>query len=343
MFNEKINEAPTMKAIGFLTPSPTLSPTSFEEFSLPDPVPLGNDLLIHVRAASVNPVDYKERRKRLSDKGVPVILGWDGAGDVVGVGSHVTGFKQGDKVFWSGDFRRPGSNASLQCVDYRLVSHMPKLLDYPAAAAMPLTAITAYEALFERLRVPRRDAGQILVIGGAGGVGSVAIQLLRALSDAEVYATAGRQESKSWTISMGAHHVVERVDLLDERARQKLPQFDYVFSTTHTDTYHDIFPELISVGGRLGFIDDPLAFDVMPFKSKSIGVHPELIFSKGLYGSNIESQGQMLAEIAKLIDSKALRSTVNTVLDGLTPAAIYEAHKLQESGTTIGKTVIRYL
>lgn len=331
-----------MRAIGFYNPTPTLSDDSFKELPLPDPTPHSKDLLIKPHATSVNPVDYKERQKRRSQDGSPIILGWDGAGTVVATGTDTTGFATGDRVFWSGELLRPGSNAELQCVDHRLVGRMPKGLSFADAAALPLTAITAYEALFERLQIPAQKAGNVLIIGGAGGVGSIGIQLLRALTDAEVFATAGREDSQAWVKSMGAQHVVDRAALHNNAARSRLPQFDYVFSTTHSDSYHGIFPEIIKVGGKLALIDDPESFDIAPFKRKSIGVMWELIFSKSLYGHDMASQGRILGQIARLVDEGKLRSTRNKVLEGLTPKSLIEAHRLQESGGTIGKTVIDF-
>lgn len=331
-----------MRAVGFYTPTPELSDDSFANLSLPDPIPTADDLLIRPHATSINPVDYKERQKRTSQNEEPIILGWDGAGTVVAVGNNVRGYSPGDRVMWSGEFFRPGSNAELQCVDHRLVGRMPSRLSFADAAALPLTAITAYEALFERLGIPAQNAGKVLIIGGAGGVGSIAIQLLRALSDAEVFATAGREDSQAWVKSMGAQHVVDRSALLDEKARRELPQFDYVFSTTHSDSYHGIFPEIIRVGGKLALIDDPESFDVAPFKRKSIGVLWELIFSKSLYSHDMASQGCILEKIAALVDEGKLRSTRNRTLDGLTPSSLREAHRLQESGGSIGKTVVDF-
>ena len=331
-----------MLAIGFHNPTPTLSDDSFKELSLPDPTPHSKDLLIRLHATSVNPVDYKERQKRASRDETPNILGWDGAGTVVATGSDTSGFAGGDQVFWSGELLRPGTNAELQLVDHRLVGRMPSRLSFADAAALPLTAITAYEALFERLQIPAQKAGNVLIIGGAGGVGSIAIQLLRALTDADVFATAGRDDSRAWVEKMGAQHVVDRAALLDERARKELHQFDYVFSTTHSDNYHRIFPEIIKVGGKLALIDDPESFDIAPFKRKSIGVMWELIFSKSLHNHDMASQGRILGQIAGLVDEGKLHSTRNKVLGGLTPQSLIEAHRLHESGGMIGKTVIDF-
>jgi zinc-binding alcohol dehydrogenase family protein len=214
-----------MKAVGFYAPTKNLSNDSFQELTLPDPVLGSSDLLLEPRAVSINPVDYKERQKRLTPNGEFSILGWDGAGIVKAVGEETTGFNVGDKVFWSGEFNRPGSNATLQSVDYRLVGRMPSNLDFADAAALPLTGITAYEALFKRLQIPHQNAGKVLIIGGAGGVGSIAIQLLKLLTDAEVYATAGREDSKQWVTAMGADHVIDRNELKDSGKRGKLPQF----------------------------------------------------------------------------------------------------------------------
>jgi NADPH2:quinone reductase len=332
-----------MQAIGFLNPTPKASSESFQSFTLPDPAPSGRDLLIKPQAVSVNPVDYKERSHRAPSKpGKPVILGWDGAGEVVAVGDSAHGFKTGDRVFWSGELNRDGSNSTLQLVDHRLVGRMPKSLDFAEAAALPLTSVTAYEALFERMRVPTTNAGRVLIIGGAGGVGSVAIQLLKALTDAEVYATAGRPDSAEWVHRMGADVVVNRHDLNNPSKRSELPEFDYVLCTTHAAHYEQIFPEIIKPLGVLGLIDDPKQFDFPALKRKSIAAVWELIFTKSLFQVDVSSQGNTLNLIADLIDQKRLTSTKNRILEGLTPEALTEAHRLQEAGESIGKTVIAW-
>jgi NADPH2:quinone reductase len=329
-----------MKAVGFYVPTKDLLNDSFQELTLPDPVPGASDLLVEPHAVSINPVDYKERQKRVAPHDGFSILGWDGAGVVKASGEETTGFNVGDKVFWSGEFNRPGSNATLQSVDYRLVGRMPSNLNFADAAALPLTGITAYEALFKRLRIPNQGAGKVLIIGGAGGVGSIAIQLLKLMTDAKVYATAGREDSKQWVTDMGADYVIDRNELKDSDKRRDLPQFDYVFSTTHSDSYHAIFPEIIKVGGGLALIDDPAQFDIGPFKPKSITVSWELIFSEALFQNDLASQGWILNKLSQMVEAGKLRSTAKTFLRGLNPQTLVKAHKLQESGTTIGKTVI---
>jgi NADPH2:quinone reductase len=331
-----------MRAVGHLQPTPDLSKSSFSEFTLRDPEPAPLDLRIRVEATGSNPVDYKERKTRTSKDGVtPVILGWDGAGVVEAVGDSVQGFEVGDKVFWSGEFTKAGSNAELQLVDHRIVGRMPQNLDFADAAALPLTGITAYEALFEQLQIPQRGAGDVLIIGGAGGVGSMGIQLLRTLTDARIYATAGREASREWVNQMGAHHVVEREQLAKGRA-DELPQFDYVFCTTHSDQYSKLFPEIIKPLGKLALIDDPDIFDVRPLKLKGLTTVWELIFTKTLLGHKVESQGTILNTLASLVEEGKMRSTASTILNGLNPNSLYEAHRLQESGTTIGKTIIAF-
>ncbi len=331
-----------MRALGFHTPTPKLTDTSFSTYVLPIPKVGPQDLLIKVAATSINPVDYKERQQRTSNGKDPEILGWDGAGTVAGLGSAVTGFKDGDRVFWAGELRRQGTYAEYQAVDHRIVGHMPKSLDFAPAAALPLTSVTAYEAIFQRLKIPKTGAGKVLIIGGAGGVGSIAIQILRAETDAEVYATAGREDSKAWVKKMGAQHVVERSAINLAGDSPALPKFDYIFSTTNSDTYLKAFPLLLKPGGHLCLIDDPETFNIREFKLRSQTVSWELMFTATLFDHNRASQGRILDRIAELTDQERITSTINTRFEGMSPENLIAAHKIQESGSNIGKTVVTY-
>jgi len=331
-----------MRAIGFYTPTPELSEHSFSVYDIAMPKVGPQDLLIKIGATSVNPVDYKERQNRSAEGRDPEILGWDGAGVVKDMGSEVTGFKEGDRVFWAGELRRQGTYAEYQAVDHRIVGHLPDSLDVALGAALPLTSLTAYEAIFKRLKIPQTGAGKVLIIGGAGGVGSIAIQLLRAETDAEVYATAGREESKAWIKKMGAQHIVERNVINLHGESPELPKFDYIFSTTHSDTYLKAFPLLLKPGGHLCLIDDPETFNIREFKLRSQTVSWELMFTPTLFDHDRESQGRILDRIGKLAEEGRIISTMNTRLEGLSPQSIIEAHRMQESGGNIGKTVVEY-
>jgi NADPH2:quinone reductase len=261
---------------------------------------------------------------------------------VTQLGDAVTGFKEGDRVFWAGELRRQGTYAEYQAVDHRIVGHLPESLDLAPSAALPLTSLTAYEAIFQRLRIPKTGAGKVLIIGGAGGVGSIAIQILRAETDAEVYATAGREDSKAWAKKMGAHYVVERSAINLDGESPELPQFDYIFSTTNSDSYLKAFPFLLKPGGHLCLIDDPESFNIREFKLRSQTVSWELMFTPTLFDHDRESQGRILDRIGELAHEGRIVSTMNTRFDGMSPENLIAAHRIQESGGNIGKTVVAY-
>jgi zinc-binding alcohol dehydrogenase family protein len=342
-----------MRAIGYHTPSPVLHEHSFEEFSLELPALRPTDLLIRVAAASVNPVDYKIRQQHSTAGGIPRVLGFDGAGTVEQLGSacldpSVTGFAPGDRVFWCGELNRQGSNAQFQAVDFRTVAKIPAGVSFEDAAALPLTALTAHGALFDRLRIPIQQKNSpphpenILIIGGAGGVGSIAIQLLRALTSINVYATANRPESAEWARAMGAHQVITSADLLEPTRRAQLPPFEYIFSTTHSDQYHTVFPALMPVGGRLTLIDDPEHFDIRSYKERSLTVSWMWVFDKTFHNTAQATQGAALTQIAHLLQAGKVRSTATKKISGLSVASLYQAHAHQESGSSIGKVVVGY-
>lgn len=342
-----------MRAVGFRTPSPVLHEHSFEEFSMELPELRPTDLLIRVAAASVNPVDYKLRQHHGLPGGTPRVLGFDGAGTVVQLGSacsapSLTGFAPGDRVFWCGELTRQGSNAEFQAVDYRTVAKIPPGVSFEDAAALPLTALTAYGALFDRLGLPTQQSsartapGNILIVGGAGGVGSIAIQLLRALTDVRVYATANRPESHEWARAMGAHEVIRSADLREPTRHAQLPPFEYIFSTTHSDQYHGVFPSLMPVGGRLALIDDPEHFDIRSYKERSLTVSWMWVFDKTFHNTTQATQGAALTHIAHLLETGKVRSTATKRISGLSVASLYQAHAHQESGSSIGKIVVGY-
>ena len=334
-----------MRAIGYQNPSPITDDTSLVDIDLPEPSPEGHDILVEVKAVSVNPVDYKVRRSTPPQGTDWKVLGWDASGIVRAVGKDVTLFRPGDQVFYAGSISRPGSNAELHLVDERIVGPKPRTLDWAEAAALPLTAITAWEALFERLDVKKAVPGAapaILIVGGAGGVGSIATQIARQLTDLTVIATASRPETREWVEQLGAHHVVDHLKpLAAEVAALGLGAPAFVFSTTQTGQHVKEIAELIAPQGRFGLIDDPGAFDVMLFKRKSVSIHHELMFTRSIFGTpDMAEQGRLLKEVSRLVDEGRLRTTLTRRLSPINAANLKIAHGLLESGTTRGKIVV---
>lgn len=334
-----------MKAVAYQIAGPLDRDASLVDVTLEQPVALGRDLMVKVRAISVNPVDTKIRRNVSPASGAWKVLGWDAVGEVVEVGEAVTGFRPGDQVFYAGALDRPGANSEYHLVDERIVGHKPQSLSDAEAAALPLTAITAWEMLFDRLAVRRPVAGAanaILVIGGAGGVGSITIQLLRALTDVTVIATASRPETQEWVRELGAHHVIDhRQPLAPQVAALGLGQPAFVFSTTETLDHLADIAELIAPQGRFGLIDDPSTLDVMPFKRKSVSVHWELMFTRSLYQTaDMAEQGRLLDEVSKLVDAGSIRTTVTETLRPINAENLKAAHAVLESGKARGKLVL---
>lgn len=333
-----------MRAVGFRNPGPITAANALEDFDLPRPTPGPRDLLVAVKAVSVNPVDTKVRQ-RPNPQGDWVVLGYDAAGIVEAVGAEVSGIRPGDAVWYAGDITRPGSNAAFQLVDHRIAALKPKSLDFAAAAALPLTAITAWEVLFDRLEVRKAVPGAanaIVIIGGAGGVGSIAIQLARALTDLTVIATASRPETQDWVRQLGAQHVVDHgKPLAGEVAALGLGAPAFVFSTTNTDQHLAAIAEMIAPQGRFALIDDPRALDVLPFKRKSVSTHWELMFTRSLFQTpDMAEQGRLLAEVARLVDAGAIRTTLTETFGPINAGNLKRAHALIESGKARGKIVL---
>ncbi|MET4595359.1 MULTISPECIES: zinc-binding alcohol dehydrogenase family protein [unclassified Sphingomonas] len=334
-----------MRAIGYTTSLPIDDPQSLVDLDLPKPEATDRDLLVAVKAVSVNPVDTKIRQRRADPDGTPQVLGWDAAGTVVAVGDAVTGFAVGDAVFYAGAIDRPGTNAEYHLVDDRIVGHKPQSLDWAQAAALPLTSITAWETLFDRLDVRKPVPGAanaILIIGGAGGVGSIAIQLARQLTDLTVIATASRDETRSWVEDLGAHHVIDhRKPLADQVAALGLGAPGFVFSTTHTDEHVAEIATLIAPQGRLALIDDPETLDISPLKQKSISVHWELMYTRSLFQTtDMAEQGRILDEVARLVDAGTVRTTLAENFGRIDAANLRKAHARIESHTAKGKIVL---
>lgn len=299
------------------------------------------DLLIKVKAISVNPVDTKVRRNPVA-AGNTRILGWDAVGEVVEVGSGVQHFKVGDPVWYAGDLTRDGSNAEYQAIDERIVSLKPQSLSDAEAAALPLTAITAWEMLFDRFNVDLDKADNILVIGGAGGVGSIAIQLLKAKTNLKVIATASREETKAWVKSLGADYVIDHTEDLNTQIKALgLDAPRYIFSTNQTETYLPQISKLIAPQGKFGLIDDPKSLDISAFKSKSVSVHWEFMFTRSMFNTtDIEQQSQLLHQVAELVDSHKIKTTLNQTLGKINAKNLKLAHELIETGRAKGKIVL---
>lgn len=331
-----------MKAVGFKAPSPIDAAESLIDLDLPKPVPTGRDLLVAVRAISVNPVDTKVRASRRPAEGQAEVIGWDAAGVVEAVGPEVTLFKVGDPVFYAGAIDRPGSNAQFQRVDERIVGKKPASLSFPEAAALPLTAITAWELLFDRLGATRDDTGALLVVGGAGGVGSILIQLARQLTGLTVIATASRPETRDWCLALGAHHVVDHTgDLVAAVKATGAGPVGLVASLTNTTDHFPALVEILAPQGRLGVIDDPKSLDALPLKWKSISLHWEMMFTRSLHQTpDMIAQHRLLDAVADLIDAGRLKTTLTQVLTPINAANLKTAHAAIESGRTRGKIVL---
>lgn len=331
-----------MKAIGYQQSLPVDDPASLEDIELPDPVPGPHDVLVEVRAVSVNPVDTKVRMRASPDAG-HAVLGYDAAGIVAAVGGKVSLFAPGDEVWYAGDVTRQGSNAGRQLVDERIVGRKPTTLDFTAAAALPLTTITAWEMLFDSFSlVEGEHAGEtLLVIGGAGGVGSILTQLARQLTGLSVVATASRAETTAWCRRMGAHHVIDhRADLAEQlKALDLVPR--YVAMLTHSPTHFPAVVELIAPRGEIALIDDASGIDFTTLKNKSLSFHYEFMFTRSMFGTeDMIRQHELLNRVAELVDAGRLESTMNHDGGSITAANLREAHRLQESGSAIGKTVL---
>ena len=333
-----------MKAVGYKVPGPIAEDASLVDIDLPRPVAEGGDILVEVKAVSVNPVDYKIRSSTPPADGDWKVLGWDAAGIVQEVGPDVTQFAVGDEVYYAGSLIRPGTNAEFHLVDARIVGRKPASLDWAEAAALPLTTLTAWEAMFDRLDVtkPVPGAAAILIIGGAGGVGSIAIQIARQRTDLIVISTASRPETQEWVKGLGAHHVIDHSrPLAPQIAELNIGAPAFVFSTTHTEQHASDIAELIAPQGRFGFIDDPKALDVMLFKRKAVSIHHELMFTRSLYGTpDMDEQGKILNSLAVLVDDGKIRTTLTEKLSPINAANLKTVHALSESGAARGKIVL---
>lgn len=334
-----------MKAVAYQTAGGLERPDALCDIDLPTPVANGHDLLVAVEAISVNPVDYKVRQRTPAAEGGWKVLGWDAAGRVQAVGEKVRGFRPGDPVFYAGSITRPGTNSEYHLVDERIAGHKPASLSFAEAAALPLTAITAWEMLFDRLNVNTpvaSGARSILIIGGAGGVGSIAIQLIRALTNLTVIATASRPQTHAWVTELGAHHVIDHTKpLASQVAALDYGAPSFVFSTTETHRHLSQIAELIAPQGRFGLIDDPDTLDATIFKRKAVSLHWEFMFTRALFEtSDMAEQGKLLDRVAALIDAGRIRTTLSTVMKPINADNLKQAHAILESGSAKGKIVL---
>ncbi len=337
-----------MKAIGFKTSLPISEAKSFIEFETETPVPKGKELLVKIEAVSVNPVDFKVRQGSAKNTVLetPKVIGWDAVGTVEAAGDDASLFQKGDKVFYAGDLSKPGSNQEFQLIDERIVGHAPKNISTEEASAMPLTSLTAWEILFDRIRIqPEKDKGKsILIIGGAGGVGSVAIQLAKKVGNLKVIATASRPETEKWCKELGADVVVNHKDLVNEVRNAGFETVDYILDFVDVNQYWSAFIELIKPQGHIGSISDPAdPVQLRDLKRKSASFHWELMFTRALYETeDMDNQHLILNNIASLLDTGILKSTLNKTLLGFNVENMKEAHRLLETNKTIGKVVVKF-
>ncbi|RUT25127.1 zinc-binding alcohol dehydrogenase family protein [Asaia sp. W19] len=332
-----------MKAVGYKAPG---APEILEDIILPDPLPpQGRDLLVRIKAVSINPVDTKIRCRAGALEGATWrVLGWDAAGIVEAIGPDVTFFRLGDHVFYAGELMRQGSNAELQCVDETLVGHMPQGLDWGQAASLPLTGVTAWEMLFDRMGVTSLTEGVLLVVGGAGGVGSILIQLARKLTGLTVIATASRPETEAWVRRMGAHHVINhRADMAAQIRALGLDAVTHIASLTASDRHQAFYEEILAPQGHVSLIDDPASFDIMGFKRKSAVISWEFMFTRSLFATPDQGrQHEILEQISSLVQAGAIVPTDHKRAQGLNAGILRGLHEESESGTSIGKTVLVY-
>ncbi len=330
-----------MKAIA-ITRSAPHNIEFLHEIELPQPTATGHDLLIEVKAISVNPVDTKVRAGFSGD--TPRVLGWDAVGVVTAVGEAVTLFAPGDEVWYAGALGRAGSNSEYQLVDERIVALKPKTLDNAAAAAMPLTAITAWEMLFDRLGVQEQgnEGDTLLIVGAAGGVGSILVQLARKLTKMTVIGTASRPESQKWVREAGAHHVIDHSKpLSEELAAQGINEVTHVASLNHTEAHYAEIIKALAPQGKLALIDDPETLDARPLKAKSISLHWEFMFTRSMFETrDMIAQHQLLTRVAGLIDDQVITTTLGEHYGAITAANVQKAHAQLETGRAVGKIVL---
>jgi len=334
-----------MKAVGYTKSLPIEAAEALIDFETAKLEPKGRDIRVAVKAISANPVDYKVRKRAAPPEGGTKILGYDAAGVVDAVGPDVTLFKPGDEVFYAGSILRQGTNSEFHLVDERIVGRKPKTLSFAQAAALPLTSITAWELLFDRLgAVPGKsvDPRTLLIVGGAGGVGSILIQLARRLTGLTVVATASRPESQKWCLDLGAHAVIDHAAPMKEQIdKLKLPPVGLIASLTNTDQHYKALAEVIAPQGKFGLIDDPPEFNIALFKGKAASIHWESMFTRSSFQTpDMIGQHHLLDDVADLVDKGVLRTTLDQTFGTINAGNLKRAHALLESGKSRGKIVL---
>lgn len=337
-----------MKAIGYKKAGPITAPDALIEFETATPQTGERDLLVEVKGISVNPVDVKIRAMSQfgPEEGKTKIIGWDAAGIVREVGNKVSKFKVGDEVFFAGEFTRPGSNAQFQTVDERIVGLKPKSLGFAEAAGFPLTSITAWEILFDSFALKEGDGkgDSLLIIGAAGGVGSILIQLAKKLTGLTVIATASRPDTIDWVKKMGADHIINHRQPLADQVKKLGLEPRYVTSLNGTEEHFPGIVELIKPRGHIALIDDPQILDIASIKLKALSFSWEFMFTRSLFQTaDMEKQHELLNRVSSLIDDGTLISTVTNNLGDMSTETLKEAHIQQESGRVIGKNVLNGL
>lgn len=343
----------TMKAVGYTKSLPIDDAESLTDIILPQPAANGRDILVKISAIAVNPVDYKIRQRVTPDSSEAKVLGWDAVGEVISVGDSVQHFKPGDHVYYAGDLNRQGSNAEYQLVDERIVGKKPGRLTNAEAAALPLTSITAWEMLFEHLAIKQLPPGStekseevILVVGAAGGVGSIFLQIAKAMTGATIIATASRERSRAWVEKLGADYIIDHTQALQPQIdalvqKHEITHVTHIASLNKTETYFDHYTELLAPFGKIAMIDDPGTVDVMKLKPKSQSLHIEFMFARSMFNApDMDEQGKLLNRIADLIDQGHIQTTVGKNLGAINATNLRTAHAELESGTSIGKIVM---
>jgi zinc-binding alcohol dehydrogenase family protein len=340
-----------MKAVGYIKSLPINDPESLTDIELPQPIASGRDLLVKIRAIAVNPVDYKIRQFFPCEDGNYRVLGWDAVGEVVATGEAATQFKPGDVIYYAGDLNRQGSNAEYQLVDERIVGTKPKSLSDAEAAALPLTTITAWELLFEHLAIQQQSPGSteksdevILVIGAAGGVGSILIQIAKAITGATIIATASRESSQAWVKKLGADFVVDHTKPLQTQIEAlSTGQVTHVASLNGTGSYFETYTELLVPFGKIAMIDDPGSpLDVMKLKFKSLSLHIEFMFARSMFNAaDMNEQGNLLNRVSGLVDQGYIQTTAGKTLGAINAGNLKAAHEELETGKAIGKIVLQ--
>ena len=336
-----------MKAVGLYQYLPVDHPESLLDLEVGTPVATGHDLLVGVKAISVNPVDTKRRAPRVGTADLvektPKILGWDATGIVEAVGPEVTLFKPGDAVYYAGSVIRPGANSEFHLVDERIVGRKPANLPFPDAAALPLTTLTAWELMFERMGISksgadgRNAAGKsVLILGGAGGVGSMAIQLAKKLAKLHVTASASRAESIAWCKGLGADETVDHTKPLEG------VEYDYVLCFSSSDAYWSIFPKIVKPQGKIGMIvRTTRPVDLAILHDKSISVCLEGMFTRSTFQTpDMAAQHALLDEAAGLVEAGVLKGTMTQNLGKIDAANLRRAHQMLENGHVTGKLVL---